>query len=275
MASFEFNNLAVHYEDTGRGHPVVLLHSGGASSSRQWRKLGAAFPENYRIVAPDLINCGGTDCWTGPDELTHDHQAEMVAALIAECGLGPVHLVGHSYGGSCAVRMALGHAALVRSLVLVEPNVVNLLRDAGEDDIYQEYRKVADHFVTHVAAGDNEVAWRSFIDVRNGAGAWDAMSAGVQAKLIAQSQQTVDGFAANLSNRTTIADCSTISVPTLVIRGGDTTRPERRITELLAETIPGCRFDIIPGAEHMCPITHPEAVASSMLRHFDEVDGAR
>lgn len=101
------------------------------------------------------------------------------------------------------------------------------------------------------------------------------MPAGAKARLIAQSEQTVEGFAANLSNRTTIADCGTISVPTLVIRGGDTTRPERRITELLADTIPGCRFDIIPGAEHMCPITHPEDVASSMLRHFEEVDGAR
>ncbi len=118
------------------------------------------------------------------------------------------------------------------------------------------------------AVGHDESAWRSFIDLRNGAGTWDVMPDKARARMMAQTRQAVDGFKSNLSNPTTIEDCQKIRAPTLVVRGGNTTRPERRITEILAATVPGCRYAIIPEAEHMSPITHPEEVSALILDHL-------
>ncbi len=50
-------------------------------------------------------------------------------------------------------------------------------------------------------------------------------------------------------------------MPTLVVCGGGTTAPERRVTEILCDEIPECRYEVIPDAEHMSPLTHPDEVA--------------
>ena len=54
--------------------------------------------------------------------------------------------VRHSYGGATAVRLVLRRPYLVRSLVLVEPLLATLLRDAG-DPLFGEYRDMAERFV--------------------------------------------------------------------------------------------------------------------------------
>jgi lipase len=93
----------------------------------------------HKIIAPDLIGFGRTGAWPRSGELTHDLQAELVAALIGEEGGGAVDVVGHSYGGAVAVRLALRRPELVRTLVLVEPVLTLLLREAG-DPLFGEYR---------------------------------------------------------------------------------------------------------------------------------------
>ncbi len=55
---------------------------------------------HFRVVAPDLWGFGLTDGWPKGEDLTHDHQASLVARVIEAVALGPVHLVGHSYGGA-------------------------------------------------------------------------------------------------------------------------------------------------------------------------------
>ncbi len=267
MPSFDQQDLSVQYLDTGQGEPVVLLHAGG-SSGKQWEKARARFPDGYRILAPDLIGFGQTGAWPGPGELTHDHQADVVLSLVERHCESPVHLVGHSYGGSTAVRFALAFPERVRSLVLIEPNVVPLLADAGENELFDEYVRFATAFIDDVSSGRREVAWKAFIDLRNGDGTWDAMSDDRRARMLKQTDQTVDAFLSNMNNRTTIADCRMIDVRTLVICGAETTRPERKITEILADSLADCRYEVVAGAGHMSPLTHASDVAALVLDHI-------
>ena len=267
MPAFDHHGLSAHYHDTGRGDPVVLLHAGG-SSGRQWEKLCACCPVGYRFLAPDLIGFGKTTRWAGPGDLTHDHQAELVSTLVEQHCDRPVHLVGHSYGGSTAVRFAIARPDRIKRLTLIEPNIVPLLEDAGEHEVFEEYAGVARSFIEDVAADRPEAAWQSFIDLRNGAGAWEALTDDRRASMLAQTGQMIDGFKSNLNNATTLSQCADLALPVMVICGGSTTRPERRISEILAGALPNCRYEIVAGAGHMSPLTHPGEVAALVLDHI-------
>jgi pimeloyl-ACP methyl ester carboxylesterase len=87
-------------------------------------------------------------------------------------------------------------------------------------------------------------------------------------RFIDQTTQTVDGFKSNLSNPTILADCHSIAPPTLIVCGGNTAVPERRVTEILRDEIPNSVYEILPDAEHMSPLTHLAEVANLIQRHW-------
>lgn len=267
MPTLEHNSSNAHYTVSGTGDSVVLLHAGG-SSGRQWRKIGAHLEGDYRLIAPDLLGFGDTEPWNGPGELTHDAQAALVRAVIEQVCVGPVHVVGHSYGGATTMRLWLAVPELVRSLVFIEPILTPLLPQAGEDTLFAEYRAVADDFMKRVAENRKDEAWRVYLDLRNGDGTWERMSEDARQRFIDRTDRSIDGFKSNLNNPTTLADCRDISVPTMIVRGADTTAPERRVCEILRDEIPGCVYEVIPEAEHMSPLTHPAEVASVIRRHL-------
>lgn len=267
MPTFEYDDITAHYTEAGDGDPVVLLHAGG-SSGRQWRKMGVHLEADYRLIAPDLLGFGDTVPWTGPGELTHDAQATLVRAVIERLCDGSVHVVGHSYGGATTMRLWLAVPELVRSLVFIEPILTPLLLQAGEDNLFAEYRAVADDFMKRVTEDRKDEAWRVYLDLRNGDGTWEGMSDDARQRFIDRTDRSIDGFRSNLNNPTTLADCQDISVPTLIVRGADTTAPERRVCEILRDEIPDCAYEVIPEAEHMSPLTHPAEVAALVRRHL-------
>lgn len=272
MSAFEFRGLAAHIEIHGNGPALVLLHAGG-SSGAQWKRMAPLLEDDHQLIAPDLIGFGGTPAWPGPGELSHDLQADLVAAVIAHTAGTAVDVVGHSYGGASAVRLVLRRPELVRSLVLIEPVLTPLLRE-GEPALFAEYRQVAQGFLECAQTGRPEDGWQCFLDYRNGAGTWVALPDANKARFVAQTAQTCDGFRSNLGNPTTRAECSGIGVPTTIVCGEDTTAPDRRVTELLRDAIGASRYVTIPGAAHMSPLTHAHDVAKIIRAHLERGDNS-
>ena len=107
MPAITVNGFHANYTDTGpaTGETILLLHAGGTSSAH-WRKVAPLLDGDVRLIAPDLIGFGATDSWHGDRELTHDDQADLVAGLLDHLDVRSVHVVGHSYGGATATRLA-------------------------------------------------------------------------------------------------------------------------------------------------------------------------
>jgi pimeloyl-ACP methyl ester carboxylesterase len=273
MAEINIEGRRVFYSESGSGPPVIFLHAGG-SSGKQWAKTARLLEPRFRMVAPDLWGFGGTEAWPGPEKLTHDHQAFLVAGVVRRICREPVHLVGHSYGGATAIRVLLRDRDLVQTAVLIEPIVPSLLKLAGETQLFREYFEMAQAFLRHAAAGNLDAAWRGFLDYRNGPGTWEALPGVSRARFHAATESTAAGFHSNLGNPTSLEDLERLSAPTLVMCGEKTTIPDRRVTEILRDHIPGCRYELIPGAEHMSPLTHPELIAQAIERHVEAM-GAR
>ena len=272
MPEFRYGNATVNYGDNGKGSPLLLLHSGG-SSGTQWRKTAENL-KNRRLLTPDFYGYGGTDAWPSPEPLQHDNQANLAASVLSDASLmeTTVDIVGHSYGGASAIRMVLRQLADVRSLVLIEPMLALLLAESGDNELFSEYEFLAHGFLNRIKNGNERGAWKFFIDYRNGSGTWDGFPNKTQTRFLSQSEATYQAFESNLTNPTTLTDCQNLSMPVTVVCGEKTTAPDKRVTELLRENMPDARYVLIPGAEHMSPLTHPAEVAAIIKLHLERIE---
>lgn len=255
-----------HFTELGRCDTVMLLHAGGTSSAH-WRKVAPLLQNRFRLVAPDMIGFGETEVWRGEGELTHDHQAELVRGVADAVTDGPVHLVGHSYGGAVAVRFALRYPEAVASMVLIEPVLTPLLPQVGEDELFRDERDLALAFIRDAEAGRSVSAWRRFLDHHNGDGTWESLSGNARYRFLGMTHETSDAYRSNLNNPTTLEDLRGIEIPTRVVHGGRTTETYRRICDILRDHLPRAAAMEIADAAHMSPLTHPAEVAASIREH--------
>lgn len=267
MAELTFHGLRAAYRTWANGTPVLFLHPGGAHGGL-WEKVVQLLGPGWLAIAPDLLGFGSSARWAGPGELTLDLQAALADQVLAAAGIeGGVAVVGHSYGGATAVRLAADRPERVRSLVLIEPILYGLLKESG-DPLFEESQRVGRTFIASFDRGEPEVGWREFIDSRNGAGTWDRLSDRRRQEFLALAGSTRDGFVSNRDNRTTLAECRAINVPVTVVCGGRTTAQDRRSAEMVRDAVPGARYETIGEAGHMSPLSHPREVAELVRAHL-------
>jgi pimeloyl-ACP methyl ester carboxylesterase len=112
----------------GEGPPVVLLH-GLAGCAANWVEVAAALAARHRVLALELPGHGGSPPL--PESGGIDAFADAVAAAIEAEAAAPALVVGHSFGGQVALRVAERSPALVRGLLLVAPSGIETRRRAA------------------------------------------------------------------------------------------------------------------------------------------------
>jgi len=273
MSDLKFNGVSVGYRSSGEGPTLLYLHSGVASGG-QWRGVIEALEKPWRHVTVDFYGCGKTAPWPGiPEERTHEAEADLAMAVLEHLDLNtaPFHLVGHSYGGGIALRLAIAHSRKVAGMALIEPMAMSLLGESPSRENTRHHETLRDEalaFERLVAAGREEDAWRRFLDFPNGAGAWDALTPEARERFLTLTANVVSGLHANQNHATTPDECRTINFPVLALRGEKTLPAFHRITEVVAEAIPGCHLGTLAGAGHMSPLTHPALVAAAIEAHL-------
>src|SRR3954463_1631316 len=150
--------------EQGDGTPVVFLHS-GVGSAGEWKQVSSLWPEGYRLVAIDAYRESDLGA---PERRTLDDYADQVYAVAEHVG-APVRLVGFSWGGATALRVAAGKPEVVDALVVIEPEAYALLR-AEDGDAYSEICGLRDRWRAHVREGRWYEAFEEFIDFYNGPG---------------------------------------------------------------------------------------------------------
>lgn len=71
-----------------------------------------------------------------------------------------------------------------------------------------------------------------------------------------------------MQNRTTLAEIASITAPSLAIHSEHATSFDGRMTEIVAETVPGCASVTLEDTAHMSPLTDPDMVAAAIERHI-------
>jgi pimeloyl-ACP methyl ester carboxylesterase len=95
----------LYYEEQGKGPPVLLLHGFGASTFT-WRHIAPELAQTHRVIAVDLKGFGQSDK-PFDERYSVSDQAELLAQLIEDKDLRDLTIVGHSFGGGVALRLAL------------------------------------------------------------------------------------------------------------------------------------------------------------------------
>lgn len=268
MPYIESDGARIAYDAIGRGPAVVLLHS-TASSAAQWNQLRSTLAGRHTMIAIDLIGYGESEPWAGQEAITLGHEAAAVAGVLDQFD-GPVHLVGHSYGGAVALHLALSGRPLA-SLTLIEPVAFHLLRDGSDFDLnlLQEAARLGEAVKRSVLSGAYAAGMEEFVDYWNGAGTWAALSPDRRRALSRMAGTVALNFSAAGNDPARLSDCAFLATPTLLMAGDRTRRPVARIAARLAATLPVVDSRIVEGAGHMLPRTHLNTFAQALTLHLD------
>lgn len=254
---------------------LLLLHSSGASH-RQWRQLIAQMGRGWRILAPDLFGYGDPPVArpASAGRAILQDEMDLLGALLQQVD-GPVHVVGHSYGGAVALELALLHPQRIAALALYEPVLFALLRDSDQQAAWQEISLVAQRHVDLVAAGNPRGAASAFLGYWVGPGAFEALPEAMQATAMASMGKVASEFAQLLQHRKAPPDFSLLTMPILLLHGSETTCAVRGVVAELRRLLPatgtaGPRFVQVAGARHMAPLLQPDLV-NPLLTDFLEI----
>ena len=247
---------------------VIALHC-SAASGREWRQLAVQLGDRFSLIAPDLIGCGSRGHWTGEHAFTLSDEAALAVRII-DAADRPVHLVGHSYGGGVALRVARERPRRVASLTLYEPTAFHVLKTRGAAGrmALDEIRAIAGDLDRDVLSGAYRIAARRFVDYWGGEGSWAALRAEAQAELVRYVPKGCLDFRALIEERTPLAAYRRFNFPVLLLRGEFAPAPTQLISRKLARTMKFASLRIFPGAGHMGPFSHSEVVSAMMADHI-------
>ena len=114
----EVDGVRLHYVERGSGEPLVLLHGNG-SMIQDFESSGLVdlAAKNFRVIIIDRPGFGHS---SRPRNViwTPDAQAQLIRRALERLGVSRAIVLGHSWGSSVAVALALRFPDAVRGLVL-------------------------------------------------------------------------------------------------------------------------------------------------------------
>ncbi|MGW3742677.1 alpha/beta fold hydrolase [Streptomyces sp. NPDC005146] len=228
-------DIAIAYVESGQGEPLVLLH-GGESHRGQFDTFRPLLGAGIRAISFDQRDTGDTLNGTEPYDIVR--QAADCADFIAALGFERAHVMGVSYGGSIAMRLAIHHPHRVASLIL-----------SGATPS----RTMTENFSDRLVAMGPDARAQLMLDL--------VLTPEGQAndpQLVADTKRALRGRPAGADARRMAAiqnhDCTArlheITAPTLVLHGAEDPIIRPQVAELMASEIPGARLVILPRTRH-------------------------
>ncbi|WP_083905831.1 alpha/beta fold hydrolase [Nocardia transvalensis] len=133
----------IYFTEAGAGPALVLLHGGGpgASGMSNYMRNVEALARRFRVIVPDMPGYGRSSKSIDRTDPFGD-LAGAVGGLLDELGVAAAHVVGNSYGGAAALRLAMDRPETVNRLVLLGPGGVGTTRSlptAGLNELLNYY----------------------------------------------------------------------------------------------------------------------------------------
>ncbi|MCU0070166.1 alpha/beta fold hydrolase [Pseudomonas koreensis] len=119
----------IFISETGVGHPLLMLHGGGAGASglSNYSRNIESLARQFRVIVVDMPGYGRSTKGVDRKDPFGDLAGAMLG-LLDTLNISSAHVVGNSLGGACALRMALDAPGRVSALVLMGPGGVNTTR---------------------------------------------------------------------------------------------------------------------------------------------------
>lgn len=230
----------------------TLGHSGA------WRGMAAALKDDLSLLAFDLPSHGKSGVWDRTGNL-HDVATDMARGLID----APMDLIGHSFGATVALRIAVESPELVRSLTMVEP-VYFAAALLDQPELLEQYKRDSAPLNAAFASGDEREAARVFNRDWGDGTPWDTLPERMREHMtrlvhyVPASAPFLHHDSAGLLEEGRLANAS---MPALLIEGDQSPEMSAQVARSLEKRLPNVERIIIKGAGHMLPVTHADEVA--------------
>ncbi len=257
------DGATLHGLDCGEGPTVVLVH-GWIEDHRFWAPVARRLVEaGFRVVAIDQRGHGDSDRGTAP--YRPETLADDVRTWVEDLDLHDIVLAGHSMGGLASMAFAIEHPELaterLRGLVLVatlaappkDPRLPEVEFDMGRFlPLIDRFMRLENYgllslvrvFGTNPARIQMEVTRTGFLTT-------DKTSRADAARMLT-----------DFDLRPGLGD---IDLPSVVIAGTHDQLTFLHTNEEIADHIPGCRFEVLPGRGHMLMFEAPDQVTEQII----------
>jgi pimeloyl-ACP methyl ester carboxylesterase len=246
------------YEEAGDGEPLILIHAGIADRTMWSEHLQPLAEEGFRPIAVDLAGFGDAPVSAG----SGNGEWEDVLATMDALGIERAALVGSSFGGAVALRVA--HVAPERVTALA-------LFSAPSEEVEPSAELQA------VWEAEEEALSREDIDAAVDAmlAAWLQPDAPAELReRVATMQRRAFELQSGEEGAPQPPDpleedpsaLGRIQAPALVVAGEHDMSDFREGAEAMAQAMPNARHEVIAGAGHLAPLEEPEAFRRLLLR---------
>ncbi len=245
------DGASLYYEIAGTGRPLVLVHA-GIADSRMWDAQWEVFARHYTVIRYDMRGFGRSEM---PPAVFSNHQD--LHGLLNHLGVGPVALLGASFGGRVAIDFTLAYPDLVSALVLVGAAL-------GGHDWSEEVQRFGAAEDAALEQGDLAAATdlnvRMWVDGPHRSP--DQVAPAIRERIREMQLRafTLDspGAESRPLDPPAAGRLAEIRAPTLALVGDRDVGDILTIADLLAAQIAGARKALIAGAAHLPSMEQPD-----------------
>jgi lipase len=243
----------------GSGEPAVLLHCSLAHSGA-WGGVMAGLADRLAMVAIDLPGHGATEFDAALD--IQDQAVETTIEVLERMD-APVHLIGHSFGATGALRCAVERPELVASVSMYEPAYFSLLA-SGNPAAYKREMLESEAYAQHFLDGEWQQAAEAFLDTWGSRGGFHVMPEAQKKYILKTIPMILENNHSVVEDRVgvvTLESVAQLNMPCLLMEGGQSPETIHLLNDLLEGALPNVQRKVFQTAGHMGPISHaPEFV---------------
>ncbi len=258
---------SIFVRSLGQGARQVLALHCTIAHSGAWAGLAASLGAQATLVAPDMLSHGKSPDWDGQSDF-FDLTTTLSAAQLTQ----PMDVIGHSFGAMIALRLAVNHPKLIRSVVLIEP-VFFAVAKLDAPDLLAQHDAAAQPYVEALETGDMPLAARLFNRMwsTEESPRWPDMPEKTRAAMIRGIRVVPDVEQAlfqDTKGLLTPGVLNEVKRPTLLMTGGHSHPVMPAISHGLQKRLPNASIITIEDAGHMLPISHPKETAAQITNFW-------
>lgn len=269
------SGLRLHYQEWGMSSApaIVMLHGFGVSG-HMFDEFAERMEDRYRLIAIDQRGHGDSD-WSNEGDYSRDAFVEDLEGFRKALSLDRFILIGHSMGGLNAVSYTVKYPQHIRALILVDvgpeaakEGVDNIMRfTRGPDELeFEEFVEMAHRFNQRRTLENIRERMRHRLrPTEGGKYTW---------KFDRRFREPESGLTigSKLSNDKTWQLFRRISVPVLIVRGGESDVLTQDVAERAAREMQRARLVVVPGAGHSVPGDNPDDFTQAVREFLGDVE---
>lgn len=268
MPHIQINGAKLYYEEHGTGPETIMFSHGLLWSGVMFHNQVAALKKQYRCITFDFRGQGKSEVTGSGYDI--ESLYEDAVALIRKLDCGRCHFAGLSMGGFVALRIAIRHPEMLKSLILLETSSDPEARESARK--YRMLNIVARWIGLGVVADRvMEIMFgRKFLN--------DPVRAELRQewrnRMVANNRIGITRAVMGVITRAGVADqLGSITTPTLIIVGDQDVATVPARSEKMHAAIPNSRLVIIPGAGHTSTVEEPVAVNAAIAGFLADLRG--